>query len=44
MGVATFAHAFAWVRQRDHLPQQAWRDFDRWFPIVLRRAVAQTLE
>jgi len=44
MRVGTFAHAFAWMRQRDHLPPEARPDFDRWFPIVLRRAVAQTLE
>jgi hypothetical protein len=42
--VGTFAHTFAWARQRDHLPGEASHDFDRWFPIVLRRAVAQTLE
>ncbi|HEY2935254.1 MAG TPA: phosphotransferase [Gaiellaceae bacterium] len=42
--VGTFAHTFAWARQRDHLPEEARTDFDRWFPIVLRRAVAQTLE
>jgi hypothetical protein len=42
--VGTFAHTFAWARQRDHLPEEARPDFDKWFPIVLRRAVAQTLE
>ncbi len=42
--VGTFAHAFAWVRQRDALPEDARPEFDRRFPIVLRRAVAQTLE
>jgi hypothetical protein len=42
--VGTFAHTFAWARQRDHLPDEARPAFDRWFPIVLRRAVAQTLE
>jgi hypothetical protein len=42
--VGTFAHAFAWARQRDHLPEQERPEFDRTFPIVLRRAVAQTLE
>ena len=36
--------AFAWARQRDHLPEEARPDFDRWFPVVLRRAVARTLE
>ena len=42
--VGAFAHAFAWARQRDHLPAQARPDFDRWFPIVLRRAIAEMLE
>jgi aminoglycoside phosphotransferase (APT) family kinase protein len=42
--VGTFAHTFAWARQRDALPEQARPEFDRGFPIVLRRAVAETLE
>lgn len=42
--VGTFAHTFAWARQRAHLPKQARPEFDKWFPIVLRRAVAQTFE
>ena len=42
--VGTFAHTIAWARQRDHLPEQARAEFDRGFAIVLRRAVAQTLE
>jgi hypothetical protein len=42
--VGTFAHAFAWARQRDHLPEEARRAFDEWYPTVLRRAVAQALE
>jgi hypothetical protein len=42
--VGTFAHAFAWARQRDHLPVEAPADFDRGFAIVLRRAVARTVE
>jgi len=42
--IGTFAHTFAWARQRDHLPEQARPEFDKGFPIVLRRAVAQTLE
>ena len=41
--VGTFAHAFAWARQRDALPERARRDFDRSFPMVLRRAVARTV-
>ena len=39
--VGTFAHAFAWVRQRDALSGEARRDFDQRFSIVLRRALAQ---
>jgi phosphotransferase family enzyme len=42
--VGTFAHTFAWVRQREALPEEALAEFDRGFPIVLRRAIAQTLE
>jgi hypothetical protein len=40
MRVGTFAHTFAWVRQRDHLPGQARLEFDRHFPDLLRRAVS----
>ncbi|NUR77068.1 MAG: phosphotransferase [Thermoleophilia bacterium] len=40
--VGIFAHACAWARQRDHLPEADRRDFDRWYPVVLRRAVART--
>jgi hypothetical protein len=42
--VGTFAHTCAWARQRDHLPEEARPEFDRWFAIVLRRAIAQTFE
>jgi hypothetical protein len=42
--VGTFAHAIAWVRQRDALPPEAVPIFDRGFSIVLRRAVARTFE
>jgi len=42
--VGTFAHAVAWERQRDHLPEEARREFDEWYPIVLRRAVALTFD
>jgi hypothetical protein len=42
--VGTFAHAIAWARQRDHLPEEARPEFDRWFSVVLRRALAQTLQ
>jgi hypothetical protein len=38
--VGGFAHAVAWARQRDHLPDDARRDFDRWFAVVLRRALS----
>lgn len=38
-----FAHAIAWKRQRDHLPDDARPAFDEWFAVVLRRAVARTL-
>jgi hypothetical protein len=42
--VGTFAHAFAWVRQRDALPPGSRPEFDRWFSVVLRRALARTIE
>jgi hypothetical protein len=42
--VGTFAHTFAWLRQRAHLSADERRDFDRWFPLVLRRALAQTFD
>jgi hypothetical protein len=41
--VGAFAHAIAWVRQREALPEQARPRFDEWFAIVLRRAVARTI-
>jgi hypothetical protein len=44
MRVGAFAHAIAWARQRDHLPEDARRKFDEVFPIVLRRALSRTLE
>jgi hypothetical protein len=37
--VGAFAHACAWLRQRDHLPEDAWSEFDRPFAVVLRRAL-----
>jgi hypothetical protein len=40
--VGTVAHTFAWVRQRDHLPQAARPEFDRAFRVVLGRALAIT--
>jgi hypothetical protein len=42
--IGSFAHTFAWARQRDHLPEDARPEFDRWFATVLRRAIAQTRE
>jgi hypothetical protein len=42
--IGTFAHTFAWVRQRDALAAEDRPDFDRSYPVVLRRAVARTLE
>ena len=41
--VGAFAHVIAWMRQRDHLPEQERPEFDRWFTVVLRRALAQVL-
>jgi hypothetical protein len=40
--IGTFAHTFAWMRQRDALPEQARPNFDQALTIVLRRAIAQT--
>jgi hypothetical protein len=42
--VGAFAHTIAWTRHRDTLPEEARPDFDRWYSVVLRRAIAQTLE
>ena len=42
--VGTFAHTFAWARHRDHLSEEGRPEFDKWFAIVLRRAVAQTVD
>jgi hypothetical protein len=39
-----FAHGFAWRRQRDYLPAEARLEFDKAFSIILRRAIAQSLE
>ena len=38
--IGKFAHAFAWLRQRDHLPEDTRPDFDKWFAVILRRALA----
>jgi hypothetical protein len=42
--VGTIAHAFAWFRQFDALPDEAKPEFMRWFPHLLRLAVAQADE
>ena len=42
ISVGAFAHAIAWARQRDHLPEEARAEFDKWFAVVLRRALART--
>lgn len=42
--VGTFAHCFAWARQRDHLPESAQARFDANFALVLRRGLAYTVE
>jgi hypothetical protein len=44
MRVGNFAHAVAWLRQRDHLPAAFRPQFDEWFAGVLRRALAQTTD
>ena len=44
MRVGAFAHAIAWVRQRENLPEARRIEFDVWFPVVLRRAVALTVD
>jgi hypothetical protein len=41
MRVGAFAHGIAWARQRQALPPPARDEFDRWFAVVLRRALAQ---
>jgi hypothetical protein len=39
--IGAFAHAMAWSRQRDFLPAAERPQFDRWFAVVLRRAIAR---
>ena len=41
--VGAFAHAIAWSRQRDHLPEGAREEFDKYFSIVLRRALSRAV-
>jgi hypothetical protein len=43
MRVGMFAHACAWIRQRDALPAEARPQFDVAISIVLRRAIARTV-
>jgi len=38
--VTAFAHALAWLRQRDHLPEAELPRFDEWFSVILRRAMS----
>jgi hypothetical protein len=40
--VGAFTYPIAWSRQRDHLSDAERVDFDPWFAVVLRRALAQT--
>jgi hypothetical protein len=40
MRVGAIAHAVAWLRQRDALPQEAQAEFNQEFSIVLRRALS----
>jgi hypothetical protein len=40
--VGAFSHAVAWMRQREHLPDGGRADFDRWFRVILERALART--
>jgi hypothetical protein len=44
MLVGAFAHAIAWARQRDALPEEARQQFDTGFTGVLQRALAQAYE
>lgn len=38
--IGRFAHAIAWLRQRDRVPAWERSTYDRWFGVVLRRALA----
>jgi hypothetical protein len=42
--IGAFAHAIAWIRQREALPEPARAAFNERFSSVLRRAVARTVE
>jgi hypothetical protein len=39
--VGTFAHAIAWIRQRDRLSAAERSDFDVWLAVILRRSIDQ---
>jgi len=39
--VGIFAHAVAWLRQRDHLPPSERLAFDADYPVILNRALAR---
>jgi hypothetical protein len=43
MRVGALALAIAWLRQRDHLSAGERAEFDVWFPVILRRAITQTV-
>ena len=42
--VGAVAHAIAWLRQREALPDEARPAFDKHYPVVLRRAIDQIAE
>ncbi len=42
MRVGAFAHLFAYMRHREQVRSQARAAFDRWFGVVLRRAISRT--
>jgi len=44
MRVGTCALAIAWLRQRDNLSAEQRAEFDQWYPVVLRRAISQTID
>jgi aminoglycoside phosphotransferase (APT) family kinase protein len=39
--IGIFAHAVAWLRQRDHLGPADRIEFDAGYPVILRRALAR---
>lgn len=44
MRVGSFAHVFAWIRERSYLPAEERAQWDEWFPGVLRRALRTALD